>query len=74
MNCGVVVSKSKFYFKKYFILKVYLFLKMSSTLAVLSASGKTPCWNEKFIKNARGCFKSLAWFLRVLTGPKLLLS
>ena len=53
------------------------FLKMGATLADLSASGKTPCRNERFIKNARGCFKSLAWFLRILTGilhgPKLLL-
>ena len=52
------------------------FLKMGVTLAVLSASRETPCWNKRFIKNARGCFKSLAWFFRILTGmlhgPKLL--
>ena len=50
---------------------------MGVTLAVLSASRKTPYWNERFIKNVTGCFKSLAWFLRILTGmlhgPKLLL-
>ena len=42
------------------------FFKMGVTLAVLSPSGKTPCWNERFIKNVRGCFISLAWFLRIL--------
>ena len=50
---------------------------MVVTVAFLGASGKTACWNERFIKNGRGCFKSLAWFLRILTGmphgPKLLL-
>ena len=48
---------------------------MGATLAVLSASKKTPCWNERFIKYARGCY--MAWFLRILTGmshgPNLLL-
>ena len=48
---------------------------MGATLAVLNASKKTPCWNERFIKYARGCY--MAWFLRILTGmshgPKLLL-
>ena len=46
---------------------------MGITLPVLSASGKTHCWNERFLKNARGC----TWFLIILTGmlhgPKLLL-
>ena len=50
---------------------------MGVTLAVSSASGKTPCWNGRFIKNGRGYFKSLEWFFRLLTGilhgPKLLL-
>ena len=53
------------------------FLKMVVTLAVLSASRKTPGWNERFINNVRGCFKSLTWFFRISTGmlhgPKLLL-
>ena len=44
---------------------------MGLTLAVLKAFWKTTC------KNARGCFKSLPWFLKILTGilrePKLLL-
>ena len=50
---------------------------MGVTPAVLSASGQNPCWNERFIKSAIGCLKSLAWFLRTLArtlhGPKLLL-
>ena len=50
---------------------------MGVTLAVLIASGKTPSWNERFLKNARGCFKSLTWFFKILTGmlhgPKILL-
>ena len=50
---------------------------MGVTLAVLSASWKNPCWNEKLIKNFRACFKTLAWFLRISTGilpgPRLLL-
>ena len=54
-----------------------IFLKMGATLADLSASGKIPYWNERFIKNARGCFKSSAWFLIILTRmlhePKRLL-
>ena len=36
------------------------FLKIGVTNAVLSACEKTLCSDERFIKNASGCFKSLA--------------
>ena len=36
------------------------FLKIGVTNAVLSACEKTSCSDERFIKNASGCFKSLA--------------
>ena len=52
------------------------FLKIGVTLAVLSASGNIPCWNERLIKYVKGCFKTLTWFFRILIGmlhgPRLL--
>ena len=49
-------------------LRIFFFLKIGVTIAVLSASGNIPYWNERFIKYVKGCFKMSTWLFRILTG------
>ena len=57
------------------MLRIFFFKGRSNSCG-FECSGNMPCWNERFIKYVKGCFKTSTWFYRILTwmlyGPRLL--